>query len=465
MDILIPNNWHPRSYQDGLWKYFQSAGPGWPGRRGVAVCHRRWGKDDVALHLTATSAVEKTATYWHMLPEYSQGRKAIWNAVNPHTGKRRIDEAFPPEIRERTRDQDMFIELKSGSTWQVVGSDRFDSVVGSPPYGLVFSEWALANPGAWAYLSPILRENRGWALFIYTARGMNHGYTTYAAAREDPDWYAELQTAEETGVFTPDQLVEARRDLEKIYVDVDEAEAVFSQEYLCDFNAALPGSYYGKAIHQLETEGRIGPCPYDPEYPVYTAWDLGLDDHTAIWFAQVVGAEIRLIDYVETANQSLIDIVRNEILTRRYVYSEHYLPHDVNTREMTTARTRMEAMEQVGLRPIIPGSQLPVADGINAVRNLLRRCRFDRVKTEQGMNALRSYRREWDEKNRTFRQTPKHDWASHGADAFRELAVNIYGVADRESRPPAALTEYSPFKPIDRQRNQLPDVVQGYNPW
>ncbi len=155
-EILLPYNWQPRDYQMPLWKYLEGGG-----KRAINIWHRRAGKDDVCLHWAAVSAFERPATYWHMLPEYSQGRKAIWAAVNPHTGKRRIDEAFPRALRETTNENEMFIRFKNGATWQVVGSDRYDSAVGSPPAGVTFSEWALANPAAYAYLAPILLENNG----------------------------------------------------------------------------------------------------------------------------------------------------------------------------------------------------------------------------------------------------------------------------------------------------------------
>ncbi len=450
---IIPNNWEPREYQEPLWQYFDSKGIGFPGARAAAVCHRRWGKDDVALHLTAASAMEKPATYWHMLPLYSQARKAIWDAVNPHTGKKRIDEAFPHSIRKRTDNQSMFIEFITGSTWQVVGSDNYNSLVGSPPYGLVFSEWSIANPAAWSYLSPILMENGGWAFFIYTSRGKNHGYSLYQHALSDPRWFGLLQTAEDTGVFTPDQLDEARRDLLSIYVDEDEADAVFQQEYFCSFDAALPGSYYGKLIVELEKANRVTSVPYNPEFPVYTSWDLGLDDSTAIWFAQIIGAEVRIIDYYEINNRALIDVAR-DILKKPYVYAEHYLPHDVETRELSTAKTRKEQLESIGLKPIRPGSKLPVVDGINAARTLLRKCTFDGQKTAKGLSGLRSYRREFDEEKKVYKDKPLHDWSSHGADAFRELAVNLFDVKQRSRRQKIAEIEYDPY-------NYSPDPYNG----
>lgn len=380
-----------------------------------------------------------------MLPEYAQARKAIWTAVNPHTGIRRIDEAFPLQIRASTDEQSMFIRFKNGSTWQVVGSDSYNSLVGAPPAGLVCSEWALADPTAWAYLSPILAENGGWALFLFTSRGRNHGHALWDSARQRPEWHVERQTVDQTGVFTASALADAKADLIALYGEED-GEALFEQEYYCSFESAVVGSYYGRVLTRLEQAGRIISVPWSPEHPVYTGWDLGIDDATAIWYAQIIGREIRIIDYAEYRGRSLVEIAR-EVVQKPYVYREHYLPHDVDTREMSSAKTRKETLEGVNLRPIRAGSKLPVQDGINAVRNLLPRCVFDRSKCDKGLNALRAYKVEYDEKNKTPKKTPLHNWASHPADAFRELAVQLYDWegAMRATRNRVAAADYDVF--------------------
>jgi phage terminase large subunit len=380
-----------------------------------------------------------------MLPEYEQARKAIWTAVNPHTGLRRIDEAFPREIRDSTNEQGMFIRFRNGSTWQVVGSDNYNSLVGAPPAGLVVSEWALADPAAWAYLSPILVENGGWSLFLYTSRGKNHGHSLWQSAKGRPDWHVERQTVEDTKVINPQALVEIKADLIALYGEED-GEALFEQEWYCSFEAAIIGSYYGRIIARLERDKRVTAVPYDPEYPVYTSWDLGIDDSTAIWFAQICGREIRVIDYYEARGQALVQIGM-AIKQKGYLYQEHYGPHDMDTREMTTAKTRKQALEEIGIKPIRTGSKLPVADGINAVRNILPRCIFDEKKCEKGLNALRQYRTDWDDKAKTARKNPKHDWTSHGADAFRELAVQLFDVEEAKARVhrPTAVQDYDPY--------------------
>jgi len=400
-----------------LWSYLENGG-----KRAAAVWHRRAGKDDVCLHWAAIAAHQRAANYWHMLPEAAQARKAIWDAINPHTGKRRIDEAFPLEVRDTTREQEMMIKFKSGSSWQVVGSDNFNSLVGSPPAGVTFSEWSIANPSAWAYLRPILAENNGWALFIYTPRGANHGKSTFELAESEDGWFAQKLTADQTQVFTPDQLEKERREYIAQYGQ-EQGEAFFNQEYFCSFHAAVLGAYYAPELIKAEKEGRICGVPYERSVPVTTAWDLGIDDSTAIWFAQIVGREVRIIDYYE-ANGAGLDHYARVLKDKDYHYGDHILPHDAEIRELGTGKTRIETLKSLGIKArALPTTN--VADGINAARMLIGKSWFDKKKCEQGLESLRLYRKKYDEKNKIFQQNPLHDWTSHAADAFRYLAVGM----------------------------------------
>src|SRR5580704_12072582 len=274
--IRIPNNWAPRDYQMNVWRYLERGG-----KRAICVWHRRAGKDDVCLHWAAASMIDKPATYWHMLPAYSQGRKAIWTAVNPHTGKRRIDQAFPHELRANTNEQEMFIRLKNGATWQVLGSDRYDAAVGSPPYGITFSEWALSNPAAWAYLAPIVIENGGWALFITTARGRNHAKSMLDMAQTREDWFSEVLPVNVTGAMSEAAVEQQRVEYTGIFGQ-EAADALIDQEYYCSFEAAILGAYWGKDMLLAEQQGRICDVPVNPDLPVQTAWDIGVDDAMAI---------------------------------------------------------------------------------------------------------------------------------------------------------------------------------------
>lgn len=400
-----------------LWRYLEAGG-----KRAAAVWHRRAGKDDVALHWTATQAIQKQANYWHMLPQFNQARRAIWEAVNAHTGKRRIDEAFPQEIRARTNEHDMFIEFVNGSTWRVVGSDNFDALVGAGPLGIVFSEWSLSNPRAWLTLAPILEENGGWSLFIYTPRGRNHGWTLLEMARKTPEWHASVLTAAETPIFQPAQLDRIKAEYEALFPGV--GEDMFDQEYHCNFAAAMPGAYYAKLVEKADTEGRVDALPHRADLPVWTGWDLGIGDDTSIWFCQRVGGWLHIIDHYATNGQPASHYV--EVLNKKpYTYAGHILPHDADNREWLAGHKRIDVLRSLGLKGIRVLERMPVDDGINAVRLILPTCRFDREKCKSGLESLRQYRREYDDDKRCFKPTPLHDWTSHDADAMRTLACGL----------------------------------------
>jgi hypothetical protein len=403
------------------------------GKRELLVAHRRAGKDDNCLHYMATAAVQKPATYWYMLPQKNQVRRAIWDAVNPHTGLRRIDEAFPPAICQGKRKNEMVIELINGSMVHFIGSDSFDALVGSPPYGLVFSEFSLTNPNAWAFLRPILDENGGWAIFNMTPRGKNHAYQLYRYALERDDWFVQVSTPADTGVFSPEQLTEARAEYVALYGPED-GEALYQQEYWCSFDVALVGSYYGRYIADAEQAGRIKAVPYDPILPVVTAWDLGMDDYTAIWCVQFAAGEIRVIDYIEGSGRGL-DYYAKALLSRPWVYADHLLPHDVQVRELGTGKSRLEVLHSLGLHQARAVPAQSIGDGINAVRSILPRCWFDATRCKQGVEALRMYRRQYDDAKKIYLDRPEHDWSSHAADAFRYLALGMDEREQKERKP------------------------------
>lgn len=418
-EIHLPNNWRPRHYQEAAWKAAEQGI-----KRLCLVWHRRAGKDDFALHRTAVDAHQRVATYWHMLPEYGQARKAIWEAVNPHSGLRRIDEAFPPELRESTRENDMTIKFKNGSMWHVVGSDNFNSLVGSPPAGCVFSEWALAKPEAWAYLRPILAENKGRACFIYTPRGPNHGLKTYQNSIIDPEWFGQQLTVHETQAIDQQTLDREKRE----YINdwgKDMGQALFEQEYECSFEAAIVGAIYGSqlAVARAGPHPRICNLPFDPTYPVGTMWDLGFTDSTAIWFFQIIGRSVHFIDYFEASNAPLeyyANILRQRADDYGYTYARNMqlFPHDVEAHELQTGKSRKQTLWELGIKATtVPKHN--VWDGINTTRRLFHTFYFDATKCEKGLEALSIYRREWNDKTRTFDPNPVHDWTSHAADALR----------------------------------------------
>lgn len=462
--VDLPNNWKPRKYQQPVWDYFKSGGD-----RGIVIGHRRWGKDDVALHNASCAAHERIGNYGHCLPEYAQARKAIWTAVNPHTGRKRIDEAFPSEIRKRTNDHEMFIEFKSGSTWQVLGSDQYDRLVGTAFAGLTFSEWALANPSAWGYTQPILEENNGWALFITTPRGRNHTKRMLDMAKQSRRWFAEISDVNKTKVFTKQQLENAKQELIAIYGD-DMGIAQFEQEYYCSFDAAILGAIWGSELRKLEQQGRFTTVKYDPDYPVYTAWDIGRKDATAVWFFQVIANEVRIIEFIQDtlkdpdyfASQLLgqqininfidgdIKVTKGDYIEglehrREYRYAKLYLPHDAKAKTFTAKGKSLE--EQFAkvfgweLIKIVPN--LGKQDQINAGRRLINQAVFDES-TEEGFEAIKQYRYEWDDDKKTYRTSPVHDWTSHPADALMML-----GVAFETEKPEQKIIE----KPINGINN------------
>lgn len=421
-NVLLPHSpsepdgiWRPREKQLPLWKYMQNGG-----KRAIAIWHRRFGKDEIALHWTSVAAYQRIGTYWHMLPEASQARKAIWEAIDPHYGKRRIDIAFPREIRADTRESDMFIRFKNGSTWQVVGSDNYDSLVGSPPIGLVLSEWALADPRAWAYLRPILRENGGWALFITTSRGANHAKTMFTGAVDDPLWFADIQKADETGVFTDEDLAQERKEYTREY-GPDLGMALFNQEYMCSFEGAMLGAYYGKEMSAAAQEGRICSVPYDPNYPVITSWDLGVKDSTVIWFGQEVGSQVRFIDCKAYKATGLPDMIR-DLKALPYAYEQHKAPHDIAVTELGTGVSRQEIAGNHGISFDVC-QRHSIMDGINATRSLLTRAVFDKEKCSTGIDALQNYRCEYDTAKKVLSLRPLHDWCSDYADSMRYYAM------------------------------------------
>jgi hypothetical protein len=421
VDLSLPANaWRPRRHQRALWRYLQRGGT-----RAMAIWHRRAGKDEVCLHHTAVSAFERIGNYWTCLPEYAQGRKSIWTAINAHTGKRRIDEAFPQELRDTTIDNEMFIRFKNGSTYQVVGSDRYDATVGGGPVGITYSEWALANPSAWGYHRPMLQENNGWACFITTPRGHNHAKAMYEHARATDEWFAERLTVNDTGQLSEQEQRDALKEYQALYGE-DVGRAQFAQEYYCDWSAAILGAFYALEMARVRNEERISDTLDVPAGTlVHHAWDLGVSDDTSIWFFASVGAQVYVLDHYAASGVGLehyVDIIEERHRQYGWRRGTDYVPHDARIKEWGSGRTRVETMQSMGLNPmLVPHASLN--DGINAARRTLPLCVFHARCEDTGIAALEQYRREWDDEKKAFRQSAVHDWTSHPADAFRYLSL------------------------------------------
>ncbi|MFZ9080913.1 MAG: hypothetical protein ACO23H_20465, partial [Alphaproteobacteria bacterium] len=282
--ISIPNNWAPRPHQIDFFRAMDNGA-----KRACLVWHRRAGKDSTSLNFTAKEMFKRKGNYWHLFPKQTQARKAIWNGINSD-GQSILDQVFPEAVRARTSSQEMMIELKNGSTWQLAGSDNYDSLVGANPVGVVFSEWSLCDPNAWAYIRPMLAENGGWAVFIYTPRGKNHGYTLYNMARKADEWFCQNLTVNDTKradgspVISPEAIETERSE--------GMEEALIQQEFFGSFEAQIPGAYFADQLQQAKDQNRVGRIPIEPSLQVHTAWDLGISDSMSIWFFQAMGKEI-----------------------------------------------------------------------------------------------------------------------------------------------------------------------------
>lgn len=426
MNVALPYDWVPRNYQMRAWRHFE--GPG-EGKRGVCVWHRRAGKDLFAINLCAVKAHERVGTYWHLLPTYKQGRKIVWNGFTRDS--RKFLSHFPKELVDSPNATEMRVTFKNGSIYEVIGTDNVDSLVGTNPVGCVFSEYSLQDPRAWDLVRPILAENGGWALFIYTARGKNHGHKLLEMAKKNPKWFWEVLVAGDQGTTRPDGTPVISDTIIQDERDAGMPEELVQQEFFCSFEAPLVGSYYGSQMMLALKQGRITKVPHEPRLPVHTYWDIGMDDSTTIWFHQTIGKEHRFIDYYEASGEGLPHYARvlrgqvdNGEHRREYVYGEHWGPHDIQVREFGPGESRIEQARKLGIKfKVVPVAH-DIQDGIEAVRLILASCWFDETRCERGIEALRNYRKEWDEENKIFRGTPLHDWSSHGADGFRTFAMS-----------------------------------------
>lgn len=419
MEIIIPNNFEPRDYQLPL---FKAKDNGY--KRMLCVWHRRAGKDKSLINIMVKEAVNKVGTYYYFFPTYNQGKKILWNGIDKNGFK--FLSHIPDEIIKRKLGQEMLVELINGSIIQIIGTDNVDSIVGTNPIGCVFSEYSLQDPIAWGYIRPIFLENGGWAIFNYTSRGRNHGYTLLEYAKKNLDkWFVSVLTAKDTKVFTDEQLEDEREQ----YILEDGDDLRFEQEYMCSFDGAIQGSYYGKILQKIREAEKVSDYPIE-DYAVDTWWDLGMNDSMSIWFTQLINSEVRVIDYYENSGEGLSFYA--DILNQKgYTYGEHFAPHDIEVRELGTGVSRKEKAKDFGINfRVVP--KLSVLDGIQAVRSILQKCWFH-TNTEisipgvqhSGFDALMNYHKEYDDKHKVFKNNPAHDWSSHGADAFRTLAVGF----------------------------------------
>jgi hypothetical protein len=378
------------------------------------VCHRRAGKTVACIHdlqRAALSCDRERPRFAYLSPYLKQSKQVAWDYLK--------DAATPLVKHGATfNESELRVDYPNGAQVRLYGADNMHAMRGVYLDGIVLDEHSDNDPRIWPeVIRPALADRKGWAVFIGTPRGRNSFYELYERAKLDPSWFTMMLKASETHLLDDEELRLARDDL---------SEDVYLQEFECSFDAGQPGSYYNKLITAAEAEGRIGNVPYDSAGQVWTAWDLGMRDSTAIWFLQPVGkAEVRAIDFYESRGQDLAHYVK-QIKSRDYVYGGHIVPHDVMVKELGTGKSRYEVLETLGLRGQLElAPQHRVEEGINGVRVFLPRVWFDRKKCKYGIDALRQYRSVWDDKLGALKSTPLHDWTSHAADAMRYAAMAL----------------------------------------
>jgi phage terminase large subunit len=437
------NRFQPRPYQLPILDAIENKGY----KRVIAIMPRRAGKDITAFNLCIRECIRRPCIIYYIFPTYSQAKKVIWDSVT-NTGERILD-YVPKQLVEGMNSSEMKIRFKNGSLFQLVGSDNFDSLMGTNPQGVVFSEYALQDPRAYQYIRPILAANNGWALFISTPRGKNHLYELYQIALYNPEhWFAMRLTLDDTG-HIPLQEIERER-----------AEGVMSddliqQEYYCSFDMGVEGAYYAKYLDKMRVSDRIGQVPWTPGNAVHTAWDLGVRDSTTIIFFQVAGAIVRIIDCYENSKEGLEHYAK-VIQEKEYVYGKHIAPHDIQVKEWGSGMTRIEKARQLGIKFTIADDKT-IADGIESVRTKLNIMYIDQVKCAPLLKALENYRQEYDAKNKVYKSVPLHNWASHFADAMRYLCISLSKVS---SQSDSSTLDQRFYESVMGEDSTLPRIFQ-----
>jgi len=379
------------------------------------VAHRRCGKTVGCINDKIKRAIQLTlphGRYAYVAPFLSQAKEVAWEYLK----------RFAQPIIADKNESELWVELLNGARIRIHGADNPDRLRGAYLDGVVLDEYADMRPSVWGeVIRPMLADRGGWATFIGTPKGHNEFFDKCEEARGDPErWFFDVLRASETGILPQEELDDARRS---------STPEQYQQEFECSFEAAILGAYFGKEIAEAEREGRVCELPYNPDLPVHTAWDLGIGDSTAIWMFQVVASEIRVIGHYEAHGHGLAHYAA-VLSALKYRWGDDWVPHDAKVRELGTGRTRIETLQELGRKPkLVPNHK--IGDGINAARLTMPIVWFDRFKCADGIEALRQYRADFDEKTRAFKDAPRHDWTSHTADAFRYLAM-----AWREMAPP-----------------------------
>ena len=420
-------------------------------RFAVAVCHRRFGKTVLAINQLLKAALtcrKLRPRFAYIAPTYTQGKAIAWDYMKHYAS------VVPGHV---VNESELRIDFpQHDAQIRIYGADNPDSLRGLYLDGAVLDEYGLQPPRTFSeVIRPAIADRAGWALFIGTPNGKNQFYDVVQRARSDNAWFLAEYKASETGILKPAELQEARTQMTQ-----DE----YDQEFECSFEASVKGAIFAREIVAAREDGRIVRVPYDPALPVDTDWDLGMGDATAIWFSQTLySREVRLIDYYEANGQGLHHFV--DILNRKpYTYGSHWAPHDIQVRELGTGNSRLDTARSLGLNFRIGPKVERLEDGIHAARMLFPRCWFDAEKCAKGIEALQHYR--WDYNTRIQEHThrPVHDWASHGADAFRGLGYRHYTDVKHPEREAAAALRRAQVDhdPYDRVRRPVSAGRGGY---
>lgn len=382
-------------------------------RWAIAVCHRRFGKtvmvlNDLVRDIVTCPKPRPRGAY--IAPLYRQAKAVAWDYLQEFT------RAIPGMTYNQA---ELRADFPNGARISLYGADSPDSLRGIYLDAVALDEYAQMSERVWEeIIRPALADRKGRATFIGTPMGHNSFYQLYSRYREDPDWYVVVHKASETKYVDEDELADQRKQL---------SDERYAQEFECSWTAAIVGSYYGRLLEDAEKSGRLRNISADPGYLVETWWDLGIGDSTAIWFAQRVGPEVRLLDYYENNSEPLshyAQVVLEKARKNKWTLGDIVLPHDAKQRSLDTGKARVDTLSDLlGQRPLVQ-AQSRIEDGIEAVRKMLPNCWFDALHCAAGLDALRHYRAEYDEVRRTYRLRPVHDWASHGSDAFRVGAMH-----------------------------------------
>jgi phage terminase large subunit len=384
-------------------------------RFAIIVAHRRFGKtvaviNDLIRYCYECSLENVRVAY--IAPYLSQAKAVAWDYVLQYTND-------IPNVK--INHSELRVDFDNGARFRLYGGDNFNAMRGLYFDYVCIDEFADFPASAYPnVIRPATVDRKGKITIIGTPKGKNEFWEMWDAAQKDPAWFTAMYKASETQLLDSEELDDAREMM---------GEDRYLQEFECSFEAAIVGAYYAQEMKQVTDTGRICAVPYDPAASVITSWDLGIGDSTAIFFAQYIGQEIHIIDYYEASGVGL-DHYAKVLFEKGYHYEQHILPHDVRVKELGTGKSRLETLEALGIRNIEIAPKLAIEDGIQQARTMLAKCWFDEDRCGRGIEALRQYRRDFDEKNKAWRSRPLHDWTSHGADAFRYLAVGYRPVSD-----------------------------------